>query len=51
LAQVRCWPNRTSPTFGFCYWIWTQNAKVVSTSPSYTFNMPSANITLTAHFK
>jgi hypothetical protein len=30
---------------------WTQNAKVVSTSASYTFNMPSANVTLTAHFK
>ena len=30
---------------------WTQNAKVVSTSASYTFNMPSANTTLTAHFK
>ena len=30
---------------------WTQNAKVVSTSASYAFNMPSANVTLTAHFK
>jgi hypothetical protein len=30
---------------------WTQNAKVVSTSASYTFIMPSANNTLTAHFK
>jgi uncharacterized repeat protein (TIGR02543 family) len=30
---------------------WTQNAKVVGTSPSYTFTMPSANVTLTAHFK
>src|SRR6516225_4297222 len=30
---------------------WTQNAKVVSTSASYTFAMPSASITLTAHFK
>jgi hypothetical protein len=30
---------------------WTQNAKVVSTSASYTFTMPSANVTLTAHFK
>jgi sRNA-binding protein len=29
----------------------TQNGKVVSTSASYTFNMPSANVTLTAHFK
>jgi hypothetical protein len=30
---------------------WTQNAKVVSTSASYTFTMPSANTTVTAHFK
>jgi hypothetical protein len=30
---------------------WTQNTKVVSTSSSYTFTMPSANTTLTAHFK
>jgi hypothetical protein len=30
---------------------WTQNTKVVSTSASYTFTMPSASTTLTAHFK
>ena len=31
---------------------WTQSGKgVVSTSASYTFTMPSANVTLTAHFK
>jgi hypothetical protein len=30
---------------------WTQNAKVVSTSASYTFTMPSASAALTAHFK
>jgi hypothetical protein len=30
---------------------WTQNGKVVSTLASYTFNMPSANTTLAAHFK
>jgi hypothetical protein len=30
---------------------WTQNAKVVSTSASYTFTMPSTSTTLTAHFK
>jgi hypothetical protein len=30
---------------------WTQSGKVVSTSTSYTFTMPSANVTLTAHFK
>jgi hypothetical protein len=30
---------------------WTQNANVVSTLASYTFTMPSASTTLTAHFK
>jgi uncharacterized repeat protein (TIGR02543 family) len=30
---------------------WTRNGAVVSTSPSYTLTMPSASITLTAHFK
>jgi hypothetical protein len=30
---------------------WTKSGKVVSTSLSYTFTMPSANTTLTAHFK
>jgi hypothetical protein len=30
---------------------WTQNGKVFSTSSSYMFTMPSANVTLTAHFK
>jgi hypothetical protein len=30
---------------------WTQNAKMVSTSVSYAFTMPSASTTLTAHFK
>jgi hypothetical protein len=30
---------------------WAQNGKVVSTSASYTLTMPSANATLTAHFK
>jgi hypothetical protein len=29
---------------------WTQSGKVVSTSPSYTFTMPSANVTLVADF-
>jgi hypothetical protein len=28
-----------------------QSGKVVSTSASFTFTMPSANVTLTAHFK
>jgi hypothetical protein len=30
---------------------WTQSGKVVSTSESYMFTMPSANTTLIAHFK
>jgi hypothetical protein len=30
---------------------WTQSGRVVSTSASYTFTMPSANAALTAHFK
>jgi Divergent InlB B-repeat domain len=30
---------------------WTENGKVVSTSASYAFTMPSASITLVAHFK
>ena len=30
---------------------WTQNAKAVSTSASYTFTMPSASVTVTAHLK
>jgi hypothetical protein len=30
---------------------WSKNGAVVGTSASYTFNMPSASITLTAHFK
>jgi Divergent InlB B-repeat domain len=29
---------------------WTENGKVVSTSPGYTFTMPSANVTLVADF-
>jgi virginiamycin B lyase len=29
---------------------WTENGRVVSTSPNYTFTMPSANITLAADF-
>jgi uncharacterized repeat protein (TIGR02543 family) len=30
---------------------WTKNGTVVSTSPSYTFTMPSANLTLVAAFQ
>jgi hypothetical protein len=33
---------------GFVHW--TENGKVVSTSASYTFTMPSANVTLVADF-
>jgi Divergent InlB B-repeat domain len=29
---------------------WTENGRVVSTSPSYTFTLPSANVTLIADF-
>jgi hypothetical protein len=29
---------------------WTENGRVVSTSPSYTFTMPSANVALVADF-
>ena len=29
---------------------WTESRKVVSTSPSYTFTMPSANVSLVADF-
>jgi hypothetical protein len=30
---------------------WTDNGKVVSTSPTYTFTLPSANVTLLADFR
>jgi hypothetical protein len=40
-----------TPTGSHSFVNWTQNAKVVSTSASYTFTMPSANGTLTARFK
>jgi hypothetical protein len=40
-----------TPTGSHSFVNWTQNTKVVSTSASYTFTMPSANTTLTAHFK
>ena len=40
-----------TPTGSHSFVNWTQNTKVVSTSASYTFTMPSANVTLTAHFK
>jgi hypothetical protein len=40
-----------TPTGSHSFVNWTQNAKVVSTSASYMFAMPSASTTLTAHFK
>jgi hypothetical protein len=40
-----------TPTAGHSFVNWTQSTKVVSTSASYTFSMPSANVTLVAHFK
>jgi hypothetical protein len=40
-----------TPNGGHSFVDWTQNGKVVSTSSSYMFNMPSANTTLTAQFK
>jgi hypothetical protein len=30
---------------------WTENGRVVSTSPNYTFTMPKSNITLVADFQ
>jgi hypothetical protein len=30
---------------------WTENGRVVSTSTSYTFTMPSANVVLVADFR
>jgi hypothetical protein len=36
---------------GLTFVHWTKNGSVVSTSPSYTFTMPSANVTLVADFR
>jgi hypothetical protein len=41
----------TTPNGSHSFVNWTQNGKVVSASASYTLTMPSANVTLTAHFK
>jgi hypothetical protein len=35
---------------GFSFVHWTENGRVVSTSPSYTFSVPSANVALVADF-
>jgi hypothetical protein len=40
-----------TPNSGHTFVDWTESGRVVSTSASYTFTMPSANATLTAHFK
>jgi hypothetical protein len=40
-----------TPNGGHSFVDWTENGKMVSTSSSYTFNMPSAKVTLTAQFK
>ena len=38
------------PSSGHTFLHWTKNGTVVSTSPNYTFTMPSANVTLVADF-
>jgi hypothetical protein len=40
-----------TPNSGRTFFHWTNNGRVVSTSPSYTFTTPSANVTLIAQFK
>jgi hypothetical protein len=40
-----------APKAGHTFVNWTETAKVVSASASYTFTMPSASVTLIAHFK
>jgi len=39
-----------TPDSGHSFVHWTESGRVVSTSPSYTFTMPSANVTLVADF-
>jgi hypothetical protein len=39
-----------TPNTGHTFVHWTENGKVVSTSESYTFTLPSANVTLVADF-
>jgi Divergent InlB B-repeat domain/Viral BACON domain len=39
-----------TPNTGHTFVHWTENGKVVSTSASYTFTLPSANVTLIADF-
>jgi Divergent InlB B-repeat domain len=40
-----------TPSTGHTFVHWTENGRVVSTSPSYTFTLPGANITLVADFR
>jgi hypothetical protein len=40
-----------TPKSGHTFLHWTKNGAVVSTSPSYTFTMPSANVALVADFR
>jgi Divergent InlB B-repeat domain len=39
-----------TPKTGHTFVHWTENGRVLSTSPSYTFTLPSANVTLIADF-
>jgi Divergent InlB B-repeat domain len=39
-----------TPNTGHTFVHWSENGRVVSTSESYTFTLPSANITLVADF-
>jgi hypothetical protein len=50
LTQATSATVTATPTGIHSFVNWTQNAKVVSTSASYTFTMPSANATLVADF-
>jgi hypothetical protein len=50
-ASIDCFPRRDAAIGSHSFVNWTQNGKVVSTPASYTFTMPSASVTLTAHFK
>jgi hypothetical protein len=40
-----------TPNTGHTFIHWTESGRVVSTLPSYTFTLPSANVTLVADFR
>ena len=42
---------RAMPNSGHTFIHWTEYGRVVSTSESYTFTLPSANVTLVADFR